>query len=976
MGINGVPRPVYEELPNQYLTLGYVDDGYGSGSNAGYPDNGYYTHDNGNGSCTNIPPVGVQLEVDHPVKASTTPLPYSAGSEPFDVIFNQLDNNGLPLNPKWFGQTQHEQPTLFNGNPVEVPDFTGSCGPAFSTQGTSTGGTVLADIFFGPFASGVIDGVDALTQVDQGKLRSGCTSQAATVDQFTAWNNIASLTLSNVPICPADPIRGHLNWQPVTYIGGLHFSDYSGTFPQDHDINMILGGQRGLTVGSVNMGQDGTSETYPYLGFLAEFDAAETFYNYFTTPWWKKFVAAALADDRSTAEQLLGNSYWAGDPGLISVSGGAVGVVTGLLGVDGVHDKGISELHPVFSLAAHLPGDVATSTELTEHRAFFIRNQGNEGSCSAQIHTLEPQEQGGRDYYISLPWPPSVLSTPSPVSVTASIQATPWVSGATVGQTQSAPGVGTYLHFLAPPYSSGEVPFFGFDGEVTLHYTYPSAGHHQQIVHHDEPATPKALEHATHAATSIKPEENFDLEDFPIEKIVSAIADPALKAHVEKYFAQKPTFQAAGAVLPQIAESSGIAIVKPKTITHDTKLPQRTHTLVNVATQRLFDDLALAAGYPQKTFQAIDSGHVFILGTDGVLSLVSGAFDSKTFSLGQSPVTTKVVDRGVESFTAVSMDEVLALRDNGSLLMENAPFGVAADGTCVQGFVWRQVNPQDHVCVAPATRTQTANDTAAGPSHLAPPAKGVEDGTCAQGYVWREADATDHVCVLPSTRKQTLVDNALAPFETLGSSQKKFLGWPVTRFQQTSAGDVLILDRHGTLWQAGAPFDTAKPTKLTQVAKGVRGFQSVDAQHALILTSDDRLQSYPTATGTAAPNVYENIWAFQQTSDGSLFVIRADDTLWREQPEKQIDNNVRTLQALDANNIFVLRYDGTLSLRRTENTPLLSDINALVDTGVRAFQALDAQTVWVLDGNGKLWLERGNFGPEAATKMLIASKVR
>jgi hypothetical protein len=115
---------------------------------------------------------------------------------------------------------------------------------------------------------------------------------------------------------------------------------------------------------------------------------------------------------------------------------------------------------------------------------------------------------------------------------------------------------------------------------------------------------------------------------------------------------------------------------------------------------------------------------------------------------------------------------------------------------------------------------------------------------------------------------------------------------------------------------------------------------------------------------------------FQQTPDGTIFAIESDDTLWRELPRQQIDSNVRTMQALDAQTIFVLKYDGTLSLRRTANTNLLSEINAFVASDVRAFQALDAQTVLVLDNEGKLWLEHGNFGPEVPTRSPVAQNVR
>ena len=36
-----------------------------------------------------------------------------------------------------------------------------------------------------------------------------------------------------------------------------------------------------------------------------------------------------------------------------------------------------------------------------------------------------------------------------------------------------------------------------------------------------------------------------------------------------------------------------------------------------------------------------------------------------------------------------------------------------ASGQCIQGYVWRQARPQDHVCVTPQTRAQTAKDNAA-----------------------------------------------------------------------------------------------------------------------------------------------------------------------------------------------------------------------------------------------------------------------
>jgi hypothetical protein len=94
----------------------------------------------------------------------------------------------------------------------------------------------------------------------------------------------------------------------------------------------------------------------------------------------------------------------------------------------------------------------------------------------------------------------------------------------------------------------------------------------------------------------------------------------------------------------------------------------------------------------------------------------------------------------------------------------------------------------------------------------------------------------------------------------------------------------------------------------------------------------------------------------------------------------QIDSNVRQVQALDANTIFVLKNDGTLSLRHMTVTRLaVSEAQSAgivtVASGIRAFQALDAQTVIVLDGSGNLLLERG-VGSQGSTKVSISANVR
>jgi len=87
------------------------------------------------------------------------------------------------------------------------------------------------------------------------------------------------------------------------------------------------------------------------------------------------------------------------------------------------------------------------------------------------------------------------------------------------------------------------------------------------------------------------------------------------------------------------------------------------------------------------------------------------------------------------------------------------PYGV---DTCIQGYVWREAYPGDHVCVTPQTRTQAANDNAEANSRRLPDGGLHGPNSCVRGYVWREARTGDLVCVSVETRSQTAADNAAA----------------------------------------------------------------------------------------------------------------------------------------------------------------------------------------------------------------------
>jgi hypothetical protein len=82
--------------------------------------------------------------------------------------------------------------------------------------------------------------------------------------------------------------------------------------------------------------------------------------------------------------------------------------------------------------------------------------------------------------------------------------------------------------------------------------------------------------------------------------------------------------------------------------------------------------------------------------------------------------------------------------------------------TCVQGFVWRDAGPTDHVCVTPQLRDEARADNAQSGARRSPNGGPYGPDTCSAGFVWREAFAGDHVCVTPAVRAQTANDNALS----------------------------------------------------------------------------------------------------------------------------------------------------------------------------------------------------------------------
>ncbi|GAA1256122.1 hypothetical protein GCM10009677_02800 [Sphaerisporangium rubeum] len=102
----------------------------------------------------------------------------------------------------------------------------------------------------------------------------------------------------------------------------------------------------------------------------------------------------------------------------------------------------------------------------------------------------------------------------------------------------------------------------------------------------------------------------------------------------------------------------------------------------------------------------------------------------------------------------------------GAGLAVTAPAASATAGgdygpdTCLEGYVWREARPSDHVCVTSGVRDRTRTENATAAAKWTSGAFGPH--TCVQGYVWREAFNGDDVCVTPAVRAQVRADNGLA----------------------------------------------------------------------------------------------------------------------------------------------------------------------------------------------------------------------
>jgi hypothetical protein len=332
---------------------------------------------------------------------------------------------------------------------------------------------------------------------------SACTNQP------TEWDP-QDATFAAFGECGGDPFPGHLNWDTVTDIGYIEWESASGSWPNDNDINMRLDPYLPVTE-ALDSGQSS-------LGL--EFDSTETINN-FGDPFWQ--------------------------PGQIgSSTNGDIAVVSGVLGVDGVHHGGWTEIHPVLAMAILTSEVMASKTKTTETAQwtwqYFIRNFGNEGGCGSQEFAWNGRNGS---WYLTLPvsgvgdlfFPGNVMS--------AAAHATYWTNGNDVGPPNIRGGI-SQLTFgpncpksecgTGPnsklPIAQVQVITVGVglpqsqtaeDGVLTVLATYSLPKQSQS-----KKAQPKAAPHVASNVTA----QDWEEPNEP-DVIIARITDPSVRSSVE-----------------------------------------------------------------------------------------------------------------------------------------------------------------------------------------------------------------------------------------------------------------------------------------------------------------------------------------------------------------------------------------------------------------------------------------------------------
>ncbi len=292
--------PATIDPKNNFLVLGYEDDGYG--------DNGYTAHDNGTGDqCKDAvagKPAWVTIQI---TRGGATGGGGGGGTapSPLDLVWTNVDPGYIPLNPEWAYEKAHGG---------QHPDTATLCG-GFAYSNTVSGG-----VSFGS---------------------PPCTSQSPISNFPGSWSLNSALCSDKAQ---SGHLDGHLNWMAATFSGIIQWDnhkDWTKMDDDDYNFNFFPDTVTGLTADNIT--------NFHYSMIETEFDSDETV-DLIDKGWWDTFHKAVDSnggEPGGRAGQMIDSHRT---------------IITGLFGLDSEHGA-YSELHPVWGMAIEVQEGVPSDDQ-------------------------------------------------------------------------------------------------------------------------------------------------------------------------------------------------------------------------------------------------------------------------------------------------------------------------------------------------------------------------------------------------------------------------------------------------------------------------------------------------------------------------------------------------------------------------------------------------------------------------------------
>jgi hypothetical protein len=279
-----------------------------------------------------------------------------------------------------------------------------------------------------------------------------------------------------------------------------------------------------------------------------------------------------------------------------------------------------------------------------------------------------------------------------------------------------------------------------------------------------------------------------------------------------------------------------------------------------------------SATHNDRSFQALDTQDVFVLGTDGKLWWERAPF-------GSAPPARSQIDATVRTFQAINASNVFVLGNDGNLWYEVPSVF----------FGWGPV----------------------------PPPREQVDGAV-ESF---QALDLQNILVLGTDDNLWLEH---APFGTVPPPGRQQIDGNVRSYQGIDTQNVFVLGSDGNLWIEHAPFGSVPPTRQ-RVSSSVDTFHAVDLEDVFVLKTDGTLWLEQGPWGSFFQRVTQvdgNAASVKPIDRNTAYVLGTDGKLWLEHgpfgsipPVRQeVDASVLAYDALDAQNAFVLGRDGNLWL--------------------------------------------------------------